>query len=63
MPSQQNKSYPERPHRPTEKTSKNLTPQSALSKSRDPVIGFGDSLPAFMKNYFPNVPAGIVKKI
>ncbi len=63
MPSQQNKSNSERPHRPTEKTTKNLTLQPALSKSRDPVIGFGDSLPAFMKNYFPNVPAGIVKKI
>lgn len=37
--------------------------QPAAPKSREPIIGFGDTPPAFMKNYFPDVPAGFVKKI
>lgn len=45
-----------------EKTSTISTFQP-FPKTREPIIGFGDTLPAFMKNYFPDVPAGFVKKI
>jgi len=37
--------------------------QPSPPKPREPIIGFGDTPPAFMKNYFPDVPAGFVRKI
>jgi superfamily II DNA/RNA helicase len=46
-----------------EKAPKVATFQPPSSRSREPIIGFGDNPPAFMKNYFPDVPAGFVKKI
>ncbi len=63
IPSQQDKRSQEKTNRPAEKTPKNSSSQSTFPKSREPVVGFGDALPAFMKNYFPDLPAGLMKKI
>lgn len=48
---------------PKEQTPKVTASHPPAPKSREPIIGFGDTPPAFMKNYFPDVPAGFVKKI
>lgn len=48
---------------PQEHAPKVTAPRPPAPKLREPIIGFGDTPPAFMKNYFPDVPAGFVKKI
>ncbi len=47
----------EKPVKTTQRKTRKTFNNMSSSASQGPVVGFGDSMPAFMKNYFPQVGA------